>query len=162
MLIWCGIKDETDLYLREVLYESHLHNQDLIDRLGSEGVSREEVIIADSAEPAYINEIALAGYDIHPCIKAEGQKDRSFVRTGINRVKRYRIHIHAESTHLLEEIGSYKWRTRKDEEPLDEPVKFRDHALDAVRYYVGSRPEPIATEVMQIPAWVRAQLTNLF
>jgi len=159
-LIWCGIKDETDLYLREMLYETHLHNQDLIDRMGQLGVGKEDVIIADSAEPAYIDEIAEAGFNVHPCIKSGGQGDKSFVRTGINRIKRYRIHIHQDSTNLQAEIGSYKWRHTKDDDLLDEPVKFRDHALDAVRYYVGSRPESSETTIIQVPDWLQAELNN--
>jgi len=159
-LVWCGIKDESDLYLREILYETHLHNQELIDRMRALGVAREDVIVADSSEPAYIDEIADAGFNIHPCIKAGGQGDKSFVRTGINRMKRYRIHIHTGSTNLQAEIGSYKWRHTKADDPLDEPVKFRDHAVDAIRYYVGSRPEPSETVVMQIPDWLRDQLSG--
>jgi len=73
-------------------------------------------------------------------------------------MKRYRIHIHADSTNLQAEIGSYKWRHTKADDPLDEPVKFRDHAVDAIRYYVGSRPEPSETVVVQIPEWLRAEL----
>jgi len=159
-LIWCGIRDETDLYLREVLYETHLHNQELIERLAQLGVGRDEVIVADSSEPAYIDEIAAAGFNIHPCIKTGGQGDKSFVRTGINRVKRMRMHVQSESTNVTDELGSYKWRHTKDNDPLDEPVKFRDHAVDAIRYYVGSRPEPSETVVMQIPDWLRDQLSG--
>ena len=159
-LIWCGIRDETDLYLREVLYETHLHNQELIERLAQLGVGRDDVIVADSSEPAYIDEIADAGYNIHPCVKTGGQGDKSFVRTGINRVKRMRMHVHSESTNVTDELGSYKWRHTKNNDPLDEPVKFRDHAVDAIRYYVGSRPEPSETVVVQIPEWLRAQLAG--
>ena len=159
-LIWCGTKDETDLYLREVIYERRLHNQDLIERLGQQGIQPEDVIVGDSSEPAYIDEIAEAGYNIHPCVKTGGQGDKSFVRTGINRVKRFRIHIHKDSTNLIEEFGQYKWRSSKDGDVLDEPLKFRDHAIDAARYYVGSRPEPSETVVLQIPPWLRAELAN--
>lgn len=159
-LIWCGIRDETDLYVREVLYETHLHNQELIGRLAELGVGKDEVIVADSSEPAYIDEIAAAGYNIHPCEKTGGQGDKSFVRTGINRVKRMRMHVHADSTHVIEELGSYKWRKTKDDDPLDEPVKFRDHSMDAIRYFVGSRPDAAETEVIHIPDWLRQAMEN--
>lgn len=159
-MVWCGVKDETDLYLREVIYETHLHNQDLIDKLPGIGITRNDMIVADSAEPAYIDEIADAGWNVYPCVKSGGQGNASFVRTGIDRVKRHRIHIHAESVNLIEEIGQYKWRQSKDGDVLDEPLKFRDHALDAVRYYVGSRPEPAVTEVLQIPSWLKRELMN--
>lgn len=158
-LVWCGVKDETDLYLREEIYETKLHNMQLVERFAQVGVNRGgDVIVADSAEPAYIDEIADAGYNVYPCEKTGGQGQASFVRTGIDRMKRYRIHIHKDSTHLIEEFGQYKWRSNKDGEVLDEPVKFQDHGIDAARYYVGSRPEPATTEILHIPAWLQAQL----
>ncbi len=160
-LIWCGVKDEKNLYLREAIYETHLHNQDLIARLRDVGVQKEsDVIVADSSEPAYIDEIAEAGYNVYPCEKTGGQGNNSFVRTGIDRMKRCRIHIHKDSVNLIEEFGQYKWRSSKDGEVLDEPLKFRDHGIDATRYYVGSRPEPAETVILQVPEWLRAELLN--
>ena len=41
----------------------------------------------------------------------------------------------AANVNLNKERTSYKWkRDRKHDIILDEPIKFRDHALDAMRY----------------------------
>jgi phage terminase large subunit len=36
-------------------------------------------------------------------------------------------------------IRSYKWKVDKDGKVLDEPVKFMDHAMDAIRYAVFTK-----------------------
>lgn len=146
-LIWVGVKDEQNVYLREVVYEDHLHNVDLIQRMQQAGIHPTDTIIADSAQPAYIDEIAAAGFNCHPCEKS-GEAGKPFVRTGIDRVKRCNLHILRTSQNLIREASTYKWKVDKDGNVLDEPFKWQDHALDAVRYFIGSRPEPVALEVI--------------
>jgi phage terminase large subunit len=40
---------------------------------------------------------------------------------------------------VQKEIKSYKWKTDKDGKVLDEPVKFNDHSMDALRYGVFTK-----------------------
>lgn len=140
VLVWVGI-NEHDVYLREIIYQTHTTNAELIDLMKEEKVGREDTIMADSAEPAYIQEIADAGFNVHPVVKAGGQGDKSFVRTGIDRMKRLKLHITADSPNLKSEFETYKWKVRKDGEVLSEPVKFHDDGVDACRYVIGSLPE---------------------
>jgi hypothetical protein len=37
-------------------------------------------------------------------------------------------------TSTLEELIGYTWDTRNPERPKDEPIDYKDHALDALRY----------------------------
>ena len=69
--------------------------------------------------------------------------------------------LRRELDELIEEFGQYKWRSTRDGEVLDEPLKFRDHGIDAARYYIGSRPEPVTTEVLLIPAWLKAEISSV-
>ena len=156
-LVKVGVR-ENELYVEEMLYEKGLHNRDLIARLPDLIHDRMAVIMADSAEPAYIDEIAEAGWNVHGCIKAEGQGGKSFVNTGIDRVKRFNMHITKASTNIIEELRGYKWKSDRAGNVLPEPVKFKDHALDALRYFVGSQAEEIETEVIQLPDWLKDQL----
>lgn len=123
---------ENEAWVREVVYRSHLTNSDLIE-LMKEVVDRRHPIFADSSEPQRIEEIYQAGFDIH-----KANKD---VKNGIDRVKRYKLHITADSVNLLKEIRAYKWREDKEGRVLDEPVKFNDHAMDALRYAIASLVE---------------------
>lgn len=122
-----------ELYLRQLVYESGLTNSVLIERLNSVISARFKLVVpvyADSAEPARIVEIRRAGYDIRAA-------DKDVMR-GIDLVKRYKLHIGADSPDLLKEVRSYKWREDRNGRVLEEPVKLNDHLADALRYACAS------------------------
>jgi len=125
-LLKIGIKDG-NLYLLEEMYKTGLTNQDLIKELRKRIVTFES-IYADSAEPARIEEIRRAGFRIYPA-----QKD---VTDGLDFVKRQRIFIHKGCSNTIKEIQGYKYKEDKDGNVLDEPVKFADHLMDAMRYAI--------------------------
>lgn len=78
------------------------------------------------------------------------------VATGIDRVKQYlkpdsrgkpRLYIFDTCENLLDEIAQYKWAERPvgqqgKANEKEEPHKFHDHAMDALRYLVMTLPEP--------------------
>lgn len=61
--------------------------------------------------------------------------------SGIARVKSYfaegRLKIFSCCVNLIRELKSYWWGSG------DRPIKKDDHALDALRYYVMSKPKPL-------------------
>jgi phage terminase large subunit len=124
-LLEVGIKD-TEYYLTERLYQTHMTNQDLIEQLKTLVQPQSTTIYADSAEPARIEEIARAGFDIQAANKK--------VFDGIDHVKSHKLHIDQNSTNLVNEIRAYKYKEDRNGNVKEEPVKFRDHLLDAVRY----------------------------
>jgi len=126
-LVEVDIKDR-EIYLRELLYQTHLTNEDLITRLCELIPKKDSYIYADPAEPARIEEIQRAGFNVHPADKS--------VKDGIDFVKRQRLHILKDSVNLIKEISGYKYKEDKDGNVLEEPVKFRDHLMDAMRYAV--------------------------
>jgi len=105
-------------------------NADLIGALREHKVSNSSPIYADSAEPQRIQEIRQAGFNIHP-----SEKD---IALGIDRVKRHRLHIDPESVNLISEIRGYHFREDKDGRVLEEPVKYEDHLMDAMRYAIAT------------------------
>jgi phage terminase large subunit len=117
---------EGAVYWDELLYETKLTTGDLIERYKSLGVSKNQEMYCDNAEPKTIEEICRAGYNAKPA-----DKD---VTEGIRKVKSLPLYITKRSANLIKEIKSYKWKTDKDGKVLDEPVKFNDHAMDAGRY----------------------------
>jgi len=124
-LVWIGLRDST-LYVKEMLCESHLTNGDLIDEMNRLNIDTRTPIYADSAEPARIEEIYRAGYNIHPAEKE--------VVDGIDSVKRWKLHIDPTSVNLLKERKTYKWMKDKNGNVLDKPVKLFDDCMDAMRY----------------------------
>jgi phage terminase large subunit len=124
---------ENNAYLEEVLYETRLTNQNLIDKLKI-NVDNEKEIYADSAEPDRIKEISDSGFNIYPVVKSGNS-----VNTGIDKVKNYKLHILSKSSNIKKEIKNYSWKKdKKTNQILDEPVKFKDHSMDAIRYAVMS------------------------
>lgn len=126
------IEDEEggrNLYARQLMYEKKLTTQDIISRLEQFIGKNWEPIYGDSSSPDRIEAIFRAGFNV------KGADKRNYsVKDGIDFVKQHRIHIHCESEDLIREMRGYKWKQDAQERILDEPVKFRDHAMDALRY----------------------------
>lgn len=122
---------EGGVYVDEVLYETKLTTGDLIERYKGLGIRRPVEVFCDAAEPKTIEEMLRAGMNAKPA-----DKD---VTEGIRKVKSLPLFITERSTNLIKEIKSYKWKTDKTGLVLDEPVKFNDHALDALRYAVFTK-----------------------
>ncbi len=125
-LIQIGIKDEVPWIINE-LYETRLTNEDLISRL-PEYVEdkKQQPIYADNAEPDRIEEISKSRYLIYPADKS--------VEDGLDFVKRKKLKIFHKCINTIGEIQGYKYKEDKDGNVLDMPVKFKDHAMDAIRY----------------------------
>lgn len=85
--------------------------------------------------------------------------------SGIDRVKSYlkinprtnkpRLFIFDSCTNLIDELSKYRYAelpsNRQDKAPeKEEPVKANDHACDALRYLIMSRPEPPKEEVKSL------------
>jgi phage terminase large subunit len=125
-VVQVDIKD-SEFFVRELLYKDKMTNNDLVSFLSGLGLSRNILIYADSAEPNRIEELRRAGFSVELA-----QKD---VKTGIDFCTAQSIHIHKESVNLQKEIKAYKWK-ESNGKILDEPVKYLDHALDAMRYAI--------------------------
>jgi len=128
-LIRIGIKDK-EYYVQEMLYRSNLTNQELIQQLKNIISNKREYIYADCAEPDRIKEIHQAGFNVFPSNKN--------ITEGIDFLKRYKLLIEPNSHNLIDEIGGYKWKEDKFGNTVDEPVKFKDHLMDAMRYAIYS------------------------
>ena len=127
-------KIQDKLYVKELIYETNLTNQDIIKRLKVLGIDKTAEIFADSAEPKSIEEVYRSGYNIKPVAKGAD----SIVR-GIDVVKRWRMIIHKESVNLVKELRSYKWMEDKEGKTLNKPIDAYNDGLDAIRYAIESK-----------------------
>ena len=128
-LVKIFLKDEI-YFVEEKLYKTHLTNTLLIEELKTliPVQDRTQIIFADSAEPDRIAEISSAGFNIRPALKN--------VLGGIMFVKGCTLSIIKESPNLTKEIQNYSWKTTLNGQITEDPVKFNDHALDALRYAI--------------------------
>ena len=95
------------------------------------GLGSYDEIYCDAAEPKTIEELVRNGFNTKPA-----NKD---VTEGIRTVKGTPLTIHQDSLNLLKELKSYRWKTDRNGNKLDMPVKFSDHAIDAMRYAIFSK-----------------------
>ena len=125
----------------EKLYRKGMSNKDISSVI--QALDRPEtLIIADSAEPKSIDELRTYGLNVQPA-----QKGKDSVRQGIQLLQGQAISVTKQSLNLIKEYRGYLWETDKNGKILNEPQKFQDHCLDAVRYGIGtlSRIEPPKT-----------------
>ena len=133
-LVKCCLKDGNQLFVDEMIYQSYLTNSELI-LLMRDVLPPHASIYADAAEPQRIAEIRKAGFNCRAADKS--------VKDGIDKLKRMKVHVTRRSTNILKERQGYKWKEDANGNLIDEPVKFNDHALDAIRYAIhthGLRP----------------------
>lgn len=116
---------EDDFFVHELVYESGLITSELINRMKTLELKRDVVIWADSARPDAIDEIKQAGFNIE-------QADKS-VKDGINAVKAKTLKLY-RSPNGVKELRAYRWKTDRNNKPIDEPVKVNDDFADAMRY----------------------------
>ena len=116
--------------IEELLYESGLTNSQLIERMNvliTPEQKRDCMIFADCAEPARIEEIANAGFNIYPSDKS--------VLDGIDYMSRCDMQVKEDSDHVVKELRGYSRKTDKHTgQVTEEPIKFNDHMIDAIRY----------------------------
>lgn len=129
------------LIVDELLFRKGVSNRQIADMLVNKDRA---LIIADSAEPKSIAEIASYGLDI---IGAEKGKDS--VVNGIQVVQDQKISVTKRSVNIIKENRNYLWETDKDGRILNVPEHTYSHSMDGIRYGVVSlvRPTEIGVKV---------------
>lgn len=117
-------------YAKELIYESGLLNSELIKKIEALGISQGDIIYCDHSRADHIKEIQLAGYN--------AQNANKDVQKGIDTVKSKVIHLTKDSINSIKESNSYSFKVTNDGKVLEEPVKIKDDAMDALRYAIHS------------------------
>lgn len=122
-------KQNGELWVEELIYETGLTNPDISRKLTDTGVSKGTEIIADSAEPKSIEELRRMGWRVTPA-----RKGADSIKISIDILKRYRLNITRKSINLREELGRYKWKAGRTGRILNEPEDKWNHLIDPLRY----------------------------
>jgi phage terminase large subunit len=130
-LVECNIDvSNKRIYINECFYLPNLTTSQIFN-LNKQYVN-DGLIIADSAEPRLITELAQSGLNITPAIKGPGS-----VTYGISLLQDYDLIITPESVNLIKELNNYVWLEKKSNTPIDN----HNHLLDALRYAVSYQLE---------------------
>jgi len=137
------------LYVTELLYQTGMRNEELAKEM-KKLIPEEDrgcEIYADSAEPDRIEEIYHEGFNVHAADK--GPKS---VVNGIDCVNRFKIVSREENVKFNKDMKGYKRKVDRKGVVQEDPVKFRDHGPDALRYpvYTHLRERLVDT----VPGWV--------
>jgi len=119
------------IILDEITYLKGLSNKRIAEILLAQG--RQALVVADSAEPKSIDEIASYGISIVPC-----QKGADSIRQGIQVVQEQRISYTKRSNNLKKEYSNFLWRRDKDGKTISPnvPEQGFDHLADSLRYAI--------------------------
>ena len=118
---------DNDVYICDEIYKTGLTNTKLMEKIDNK-FGKTINSIADKSRPEYIAEFNSEGFYVFP-------SSGKLVLIGIDWLKRRTIFIHKENCPFTaSEIKTYKWKEDKDGNVVEEPVKFKDHSMDAIRY----------------------------
>ena len=118
-----------ELWIDEEIYSTGLTNPDIAERAKAQGITRGDMIIADCAEPKSIRELQAQGLWVVPSLKGADS-----IVSGLDILKRYRLHITRRSVGMISNVQSYKWATDRDGNLTNKPEDCNNHGIDAVRY----------------------------
>jgi phage terminase large subunit len=122
------------IYLNELIFETGLRNIDLSNLMAKLGLSKQDSIFADSAEPKSIDDLYYYGWNVYPT-----EKGRDSVMYGIDLMRQYKIRITKSSVNLIKEFRNYRYDKDKEGNQLNKPIDTWNHGIDAARYAVMSR-----------------------
>lgn len=130
-------KFNSELYIKELIYQTRLTNNDIVQRMIELGVDKYKDIIADSAEPKSIEDIYRGGFrNIYGA-----KKGADSIRNSIDKLQRYKINITESSTNLIKEFRGYVWTKDKNGNQTGEPIGINDHGIAALRYFALNKLE---------------------
>ncbi len=132
--LFCGLVDvgEKIIYVFDEMYERGLTNHEIYRRIEERGY-RKERIIADSAEPKSIEELRQDGL----LRIRKSRKGKDSILHGIQLIQQYKIYVHPRCVNFLTEISTYQWdNDRQTGRPINNPVDFNNHLMDAMRYAI--------------------------
>lgn len=118
-----------ELFVKELIYERGLTNQDLAERYKVLGIKQGQYVVADSAEPKSIQELTNLQFTVYPA-----EKGADSIKNSIDILKRYKLNITNDSTNLIKELRTYKWMIDKTGNSVNKPIDYNNHAIDALRY----------------------------
>ena len=120
------------LVIDEILHQKRLSNKEISEVILSQDKA---TVIADSAEPKSIDEIASYGINIIPSVKGKDS-----VNNGIQVVQGKKIFLTKRSINTWKEYRNYLWQTDKEGKITNDPSPIFNHHMDDIRYAIAGVP----------------------
>lgn len=123
------IEAHGELWIDEQIYSTGLTNPDIARRAKDAGLTDQQQIVADCAEPKSIAELRALGLWLTPSPKGQDS-----IVSGLDILKRYRLHVTRRSLGIIGNLRSYQWGKDKDGNMTNKPEDRNNHGIDAIRY----------------------------
>ncbi len=122
--------DNMEIHIYDELYQHGMLTKDIAKAIEKRKLSK-SVIYADSAEPRTTAELNNNyGFKIKSAPKPKGS-----ISQGLDFMKQFKIIIHPDCTHTIEEFETYAYKQDKvSGKYLNEPIDDNNHVIDAIRY----------------------------
>lgn len=117
------------LWIDEQFYETGLTNPDIAQKAKECGLTKKDIIIADSAEPKSVKELCNLGLWVILAVKGADS-----IKNGLDILKRFPIHVTRRSHGIIDNLQKYKYKVNRDGEMTNEPIDAFNHGIDAIRY----------------------------
>lgn len=107
------------------------------------------LVVADSADPKFIDELYTYGINIQPA-----EKGADSVAHGIQLVQDQRISVTKRSVNIIKEYRNYLWEVGPDGKPKIpyKPEHQYSHTMDAIRYAISAlKKKKVYTQVASSP-----------
>ena len=127
-IIKIGMQDD-NIYVIDEMYLTKHTNNEIIKRAPEIIHDKMSELTSDSNQPGFIREWAEAGYNVWGAHKPAGS-----VAEGLSWIKSKKVFVHERCVNTWNEYQGYKYKEKSDGEILEEPVKLKDDAMDALRY----------------------------
>ena len=123
------IEAHGDLWVDELIYSTGLTNPMIAEKAKGQEVTRDDEIVADCAEPKSIHELNGMGLWVTP-----SPKGADSIVSGLDILKRYRIHFTRRSMGIIDNVRNYSWAKDRDGNRINKPEDRNNHGIDAIRY----------------------------
>jgi phage terminase large subunit len=134
-------ENKKEVLVSKEIYRSKSTVEDLARSMIARGISKHVPIYADPSRPDAIESLQRYGFNV--------QKAFNPIEDGIDMVHQYHLFYHEDFTEMEEELYSYKWKPKKNDEEKhkDEPIDDFNHVMDAIRYAIATH---VLTPELQI------------
>ena len=126
-----------EVYVVDEVYTAGLTNEELVDvttlMLDKHKMLPDHLfsVAADMQNPDGVEQFVRKSYPVNKDFKKPN------VISSINQVMQMKLHINKRCKNTLTEIENYVFQKKNDVQ-LEVPVKFNDHAMDAMRYAINN------------------------
>lgn len=129
------IVNGTNVYMRELIYETGLSIQELDKQLQILGWNKRLNPLYCDHDPDAVTDLRRLGYRVLKARKGKGS-----VLSGILMIKKYfKVHVTDTSKHLWKEQSKYSWdKDKATGKPINSPIDHYNHGMDAARYALYS------------------------